>query len=327
MESMLYPLKFKPIFKEKIWGGQKINQVLGLDTGTLPNCGECWLLSDIEGDVSEVTNGFLSENGLDEMVEIYMGDLVGDKVFEKSQLGFPLLIKFIDAAANLSVQVHPDDKWAKENYDSNGKTEMWHVIDAEPGAGLYVGFKKGVTRDQYLKSVADGTVDQLLQFYPVQKGDTFFIPAGTVHAIGAGVLLAEIQESSDITFRIFDWNRVDEHGKPRELHTEEALQVLDFKQSNPFKVDYQPKFNASVPVVRSEFFNLNMINLDKPLQKVYMKIDSFVLYICLEGQAHFIRDGIHEEIGKGEVLLLPASLPDINIIPMGKTQLMEVYMD
>lgn len=327
MENTLYPLKFKPVYKEKIWGGQKISTKLGHHIEELPNCGECWLLSDMPGDVTEVSNGFLAENGLDEMIEIYMGDLVGEKVFDKCQLGFPLLIKFIDAADNLSVQVHPDDEWAQKNYESAGKTEMWHVIDADEGAGLYVGFKKGVTKKQYLQAVEEGTVDQLLKFYPVKKGDTFFIPAGTVHAIGAGVLLAEIQEASDITFRIFDWNRVDAMGNPRELHTEEAIQVLDFKQEKPFKIEYEEQMNASTTVVRSEFFNLNMITLDKPIQKMYMKIDSFILYICLEGEVHFVSDGIHEEVKKGECILIPASIPDMNIVPTEKSKLMEVYMD
>ena len=227
---MLYPLKFKPFFKEKIWGGEKIKKVLHRPVGNMDHCGESWEISAIEGNVSVVANGFFAEdNDLNELIEVYMGDLLGDKVYDQYGLGFPLLIKYIDATDDLSVQVHPDDQLAQERYGMNGKTEMWYVIEADKGAGLYVGFKEGVTRDQYCDAVDAGTVDQLLKFHPVKPGDLFFIPAGTVHAIGRGVLLAEIQQPSDVTYRIFDWNRVDEQGNSRELHVDEAFDAIHFE--------------------------------------------------------------------------------------------------
>ena len=228
-----------------------------------------------------------------------MGDLLGDKVYEQYGLGFPLLIKYIDATDDLSVQVHPDDKLAQERYGMNGKTEMWYVIEADEGAGLYVGFKDGVTRDQYWDAVEAGTVDQLLRFYPVKKGELYFIPAGTVHAIGRGVLLAEIQQPSDVTYRIFDWNRVDDNGNSRELHVDEAFDAIHFEDDqakdeknttnkekgkdaspdesdiseNPVipagKVTYEEKFNTTSKLLRSSFFNLNEIYFETPLKKTY----------------------------------------------------------
>ena len=231
---MLYPLKFKPFFKEKIWGGNKIKSLLHRPVTNMTHCGESWEISAIEDNVSVVANGFFADNNdLNELIEVYMGELLGDKVYDKYGLGFPLLVKFIDATDDLSVQVHPDDKLAKERYGMNGKTEMWYVIQADEGAGLYVGFKEGVTRDQYWDAVDAGTVDQLLRFYPVKKGELYFIPAGTVHAIGKGVLLAEIQQPSDVTYRIFDWNRVDENGNSRELHVKKPSTPSISRKTNP----------------------------------------------------------------------------------------------
>ena len=204
MHSSLYPFRFQPIVKEKIWGGTRITRLLGRDTSSMSRCGESWEVSGLVDDESVVTNGFLAENNLNELLEIYLTDLVGEENYEKYGLGFPLLIKYIDAQDNLSVQVHPDDELAQKEYGQNGKTEMWHVLDAEPGSGLYIGFKEKLTLEQIENAVNSGALAELLRFYPVSPGDTFMIPAGTVHAIGKGVLLAEIQQPSDITFRLFD---------------------------------------------------------------------------------------------------------------------------
>lgn len=365
---MLYPLKFKPFFKEKIWGGERIKSVLHRPVGNMSHCGESWEISAIEDNVSVVANGFFAdENDLNELIEIYMGDLLGDQVYDQYGLGFPLLIKYIDATDDLSVQVHPDDKLAQERYGMNGKTEMWYVIQADEGAGLYVGFKDGVTRDQYWDAVEEGTVDQLLRFYPVKKGDLFFIPAGTVHAIGRGVLLAEIQQPSDVTYRIFDWNRVDANGNSRELHVDEAFDAIHFeddktsqndspspnvepehaassgknsqteKTEDPNekeevcsipagKVDYEEKFNATSKLLRSSFFNLNEIYFEKPLKKTYSEIDSFIIYMCIEGHVHAFTDDEQFELRTGEVMLVPASTPELNLIPEGKSRLLEVYL-
>ena len=354
---MLYPLKFKPFFKEKIWGGSKIKTVLHRPVTDMEHCGESWEISAIEDNVSVVANGFFAEdNDLNELIEVYMGDLLGDKVYEKYGLGFPLLIKYIDATDDLSVQVHPDDKLAQERYGMNGKTEMWYVIAAEEGAGLYVGFKDGVTRDQYWDAVESGTIDQLLRFYPVKKGDVFFIPAGTVHAIGRGVLLAEIQQPSDVTYRIFDWNRVDDQGNSRELHVDEAFDAIHFEDDSAKdeknttngekgndassklsensdkteipagKISYDENFNTTTKILRSDFFNLNEIYFEKPLKKTYSEIDSFITYVCIEGHVHAFTDDEQFELRTGEVMLVPACTPELNLIPEGKSRLLEVYL-
>lgn len=324
--TSLYPLKFKPIVKEKIWGGNKFLTVFKklLDPGI--KYGESWEISDIEDDVSIVENGFLSENELTELIELYMGELVGDSVYNTYGLAFPLLFKFIDASDDLSVQVHPNDELAFTKYEQQGKTEIWYVVDADPGAGLYIGFKEKIDSKIFMKSVDNGTVDQLLQFYPVQKGEFYFIPAGTVHAIGKGVLLAEIQQSSDITYRIFDWNRVDDKGNPRELHIEDALEAINFEVDDLFKVEYDEFFNETSPVFRSDFFNINLLSFEQPIQKSFINIDSFVVYMCTEGEVHFFTEDHHERIFAGESILIPASLSDLDIVPNGKSKVVEVYL-
>lgn len=322
--STLYPFLFDPILKEKIWGGNRLETVLRHEA--MDHCGESWEVSGLVGDESVVANGFLAENNLNELLEIYLTDLVGEKNYEKYGLGFPLLIKFIDANDNLSVQVHPDDELAKRKYGQSGKTEMWHVIAAEPGAGLYVGFNQKVTKEQYVKVVEEGTLAELLKFYPVQPGDTFMIPAGTVHAIGKGVLLAEIQQPSDVTFRIFDWNRVDDEGNPRELHTAEALEAIDFDLNlGTFKVDYKPELNKTIPLVHSEYFNTNLIEFDQVLTKSFAQIDSFVIYMCLEGFMHLEYGDEHIVFKTGDVVLIPAEMEEVTFVPGENARMLEVY--
>ena len=322
----MYPLKFRPQYFEKIWGGQKIQKLLNKNVGPIANCGESWEISGVPGKVSEAVNGFLASNGLDELVEIYMGDLVGEKVFDQFGNDFPLLIKFIDAQDDLSVQVHPDDALAQRRYGMNGKTELWFVLQADDGAGLYVGFKKGVTKADYLAAVEAGNVNELLNFYPVQPGDAFYIPAGTVHAIGKGVLLTEIQQSSDCTYRIFDWNRVDAQGNARELHTADAEDAIHFGEEAEYHAYYVPTVNKTISVKESKYFNINLLHFTQPLEKVYAKIDSFVIYICLEGKASFIFEEEEYEISKGEVVLLPAIATDMVLLPYGEAKLLEVYL-
>ena len=322
----LYPLKFKSILKDKIWGGKKMSTILGKNIGTSEHCGESWEISGIVGDESEVENGFLAENNLNELIEVYMTDLVGEKNYEKYGLGFPLLFKFIDAQDDLSVQVHPDDELAKSKYDMNGKTEMWHVIQAEPGSGLIVGFNKKISKAEYEKAFAEKNLESIVRFYPVKAGDTFFIPAGTLHAIGKGILLAEIQQSSDITFRIYDWNRVDKDGNSRELHIEEALEALHFdEEPENYKVDYTPKLNTTVKMVRSPFFNTNYLEFDKPLQKTYAEIDSFVAYMCTEGSIELVGRNFKEQLKAGESVLVPAAVEELQLIPSQRSKVLEVY--
>lgn len=324
---MLTPLKFHPRFFEKIWGGQKIKNLLHKDFGNLKNCGESWEVSGLAGKSSTVAEGFpLAGNDLDELTEVYMGDLVGDKVYDKYGNDFPLLVKFIDAQEDLSVQVHPDDALAQRRYGTNGKTEMWYVLQADPGSGLYVGFRDGVEKADYLQAVADGTVDRLLQFYPVKAGDVFHIPGGTVHAIGKGVLLSEIQQSSDCTYRIFDWNRVDAAGQSRELHTAEAEDALHFGGPADYHRTYAPTLNQTVPVVRCPQFATNLLHFTQPLEKVYAGIDSMVVYVCVEGSACFMEEGKEYPLHTGEVLLMPALATEAKLLPLPECKLLETYL-
>ncbi len=326
METSLYPLKFEPILKDKIWGGTRLRTMLYKEISDANCCGESWEVSGLVGDESMIINGFLAENNLNELLEIYMTELVGEKNYEKYGLGFPLLIKFIDAQDNLSVQVHPNDELAQRKYGQSGKTEMWHVIASEPGSGLYVGFNKTVSKAQFEEAIANGTVEEVLQFYPVQPGDTFMIPAGTVHAIGKGVLLAEIQQPSDITFRVFDWNRVDDEGNSRELHVQEALEAIDFDhQTDNFKVEYQPQLNKTVRLVRSQYFNTSLLEFDQPLNKSFVEIDSFVIYMCLDGQILLAYGDERERLETGEVVLIPAEMEEVQLLPARKSKVLEVY--
>lgn len=229
-ENLLYPLKFMPILKERIWGGDNIHKEFGFNLGDISKCGEAWMLSGFGNDDSVVANGFLQGNTLSEIVEVYMGELVGEKVYQKFGCLFPLLFKWIDANDDLSVQVHPNDALALEREDSLGKTEMWYMRKAKEGARLICGFKDGVDRQIYREYLEKNKIESVLKSESVKTGDVFYIPAGTVHALRAGLLVAEIQEASDITYRLFDWNRLDANGKSRELHIEKAEDALYFEE-------------------------------------------------------------------------------------------------
>ncbi|OFX32065.1 MAG: mannose-6-phosphate isomerase [Bacteroidetes bacterium GWA2_32_17] len=323
---MLYPLKFKPIYKDKIWGGNKLKTILNKDFGALPNCGESWELSGVEGDVSVVANGFLEGNTLSEIIEIYMSDLLGEKVYEKFGIEFPLLIKFIDANDVLSIQVHPDDKLAVERHHAFGKTEMWYIIQADEGAELISGFNKTINKEIYLKHLEDKTLKNILNVEKVKSGNVFFIPAGRVHAIGSGILLAEIQQTSDVTYRIYDWDRLDAQGNSRELHTELALGAINFEHCKNPRENYKANKNVSSNVVECEYFTTNIIELDKPLQKDYNNIDSFVIYMCLEGNVSICYNEKIETLKIGETILIPAELKELTLQPIKNAKVLEVYI-
>ncbi|NJK96042.1 MAG: mannose-6-phosphate isomerase [Bacteroidales bacterium] len=322
----LYPIKFKPILKDRIWGGNKLKALLKKN-GKCENCGESWELSAVDGDVSVVSNGFLKGNTLQEVIEVYMGDLLGDTVYEKYGLEFPLLVKFIDAADDLSIQVHPDDKLAAERHDSFGKTEMWVVMQAERGANLIAGFSKKVTKEEYLQNLEKKTLKDILNAEEVQEGDVFFIPAGRVHAIGAGILLAEIQQTSDVTYRIYDWDRTDASGKSRELHTEQALDAIDYSVYPEYKTKYTNSLNQTVNVADCPYFTTNVMWFDTLVIKDYNFIDSFVIYICMKGSVVInAGNGKTEKLKTGETILIPASLKELEIIPVEESKILEVYI-
>jgi len=327
---MLYPVKFVPRLKERLWGGKellakaKAGKVSNIDPQK--SYGESWELSAVAGDVSVVANGFLKRNNLEEIIEVYMGNLVGDTVYDRYGLTFPLLIKSLDCHDVLSVQVHPDDGLAAERHNSYGKTEMWYVVDCEPGAALYVGFRDTtITREQYIAAVNEDRLPEILNRVEVKAGDVFFIPAGTVHALGKGIEVLEIQQTSDITYRIYDWNRTDAEGRSRELHTALAVDAIDFsRDGEACHIEYAPKTNESVGVVDCPYFTTNLISLDGTCEKEYMSLDSFVLYICARGEASVRMGDATEHIGPLDLVMIPAEADSVEL--SGKADLLEVYI-
>ena len=323
---MLYPIQFKPIFSERIWGGRTLIEKRGTARQKADKnlvVGESWEVSGVEGDVSVIVNGFLKGNDLQEAVEVYMGELVGDKVFQRFGEEFPLLIKYIDAQDKLSVQVHPDDALAARRHNSYGKTEMWYILDCEPGAELLIGLKEGTTKEQYIRAVEEGTVGGLLNAVTVKPGDTYFIPAGTVHAIGAGVLIVEIQQTSDATYRVFDWNRTDKEGNPRELHTELALDAIDFAAPVRNVTQHPPK-GAAALLVECPYFTTNLVDVDGRMQRELNGRDSFTIYICTGGEMTLTAPGGAIKLGKDDIVLIPADQD--NVVLEGCGQLLETYM-
>jgi len=325
MNAVLYPLKFRPIFKSRIWGGERL-RTLGKQIPDNERIGESWELSGVPDNESIVSNGFLADNSLSEIIEVYMDELVGKKIYDQFGTQFPLLIKFIDANDDLSIQVHPNDALAMERHHSFGKTEMWYVLDGSPEASLISGFIPNVDKELYLHHLQNGTLDVIMQRFPVRKGDVFFIPAGRVHAIGKGCLIAEIQQTSDITYRLFDYNRKDDQGKMRELHTEQALNAIDFHYVSDAK--YHPAVIADMPVelVSCPYFTTNLIKLQKTIERDYFRLDSFVIFLCLEGSFSIESNGEETWVEKGETVLLPALLSEIRLKPQPNAELLEIYV-
>jgi mannose-6-phosphate isomerase len=322
----LYPLKFKTIYKDKIWGGQKIKTYLHKDFGSLPNCGETWEISGVKSDVSVAANGDLEGESLAELLEKYQGDLVGKKVYDHFGNIFPLLIKFIDANEDLSIQVHPDDELAKNRHNSFGKTEMWYVIDADPGSTLIAGFNKELTELQYLDKFNSGHLTDILNKEEVKAGDVFFLPAGRVHTIGKGLLIAEIQQTSDITYRIYDFERVDNKGNKRELHTEEALAAIDYKHYPEYKTKYKPERDKSVKLVSCPYFTANLLDFTKSTSKDYTGLDSFVIYVCVEGEFSVKYNDAEYPVKMGECILLPKSVDNVQLETKAGFKILESYI-
>jgi len=324
----LYPLKFEPIFKERIWGGKKLETKFGKDLGGKDNIGESWELSAVEDNVSVVSNGSLAGNDLQELIEIFMGDLVGEKVFEKFGPEFPLLIKLIDANDDLSIQVHPDDKVAMERHCAFGKTEMWIALDDSEKPRLITGFNQDTDKENFFKMLNENTVTQLFNYENVEKGDVFFVPAGRVHTICSGNLVAEIQQTSDITYRIYDYDRKDIEGNGRELHHDLALDVIDYSKVKNQKIRFNSTENIPVELVSCNYFTTNRLILTKPIGRDYYSFDSFVIYICIEGSCEVGKaGGVKEIIRKGDTVLIPSSLHSIELKPASSSvELVEVYI-
>lgn len=338
--QILYPILFKDNFFELVWGGNKLKPLKGLPSDN-ERIGESWEVSAVQNKESIVANGTLAGKNLTELVNEYGELILGKKVQGMYGLKFPLLVKFIDAANDLSIQVHPNDELAKERHNSFGKTEMWFVMEAEKGAHLYSGFKSPISKYEYEKRIEDGSICEVLQEHPVKKGDVFFIPAGRVHAICGGIMIAEIQQSSDITYRIFDYNRPGLDGKPRQLHTELAKDAIDYKVYDSYKTEYEERINKPVAVTESPYFTVKIHNINRSFHRKLFKYDSFIIYMCLQGDCKIeLRSTIGFEgkmpdirsisLTKGNSCLIPAACADINLVPnnsAGMTKILEVYID
>jgi len=321
MVDTLHPLRFEPIFKRLIWGGRRLATVLDKAIGEGSDYAESWEISDHRADVSRVADGPLAGATLRDLVGSNGEGLLGRAHGGRDQ--FPLLVKFIDAQRDLSVQVHPGDALGRALADDNGKTETWVIVHAEPGSRIYAGLRRGVTRPDMAAAIAAGTVEDLLHSFPARAGDCILIPAGTVHAIGAGVVLAEIQQTSDATFRLHDWGRVGPDGEPRQLHLAEALEAIDF-DSGP--VAPIPTPAGPIPggtrerLSRSEYFALERLTLDGPA--TVGDPDRFTIVVGLGGQAEVRSGPMSISLGLGETLLLPASIGPCQVVPRGRATLL-----
>jgi mannose-6-phosphate isomerase len=325
--NRLYPLKFKPIIKDKIWGGTRLRTILNKSCKT-DKAGESWEISGFPGSVSKVKNGFLAGNSLEELIEVYMGDLVGDGVFEKFGMLFPLLIKFIDANDALSVQVHPDDELAMKQFGSFGKTEMWYIIQAEKDADIIVGFNQQVDPKKYQQHLNEKSLLSILNKEKAEAGNVFFLPSGRIHAIGAGILLAEIQQTSDATLRIYDFDRLDDKGKPRELHTEKALEAIDFAVYPAYKTNYLPTLNKPVKLAACNYFTVNYMSFSKEIIRDYINLDSFVIYMCIGGCFSIsYYNAATETLKTGETVLLPAEIKNVKLIPDTTAIILEIFIE
>lgn len=325
--SELYPLKFDPILKQKIWGGKALVNRYYKKADPEIKYGESWEISAISENLSVVVNGFLAGNNIEELLEVYMGDITGDAVYEKFGIEFPLLIKLIEARDDLSIQVHPGNEMARERHNAYGKTEMWYILEAEKGAKIFTGFREPVSREAYLGALEARNLAEMLNVENPETGDFFFTPAGRIHAIGSGILLAEIQQTSDITYRIFDWNRKDPEGKTRELHTELAIDAIDFSASGNNRNSVQPMLNRTENLVNCEFFTTNVINFNENISKDYNLIDSFVIYICTEGEFLIRWEGNSEPVIKGETVLLPAMIKEVILEPSPEARILEIFIN
>lgn len=318
----LYPLVFEPILQDRIWGGKKLKTYLGKTNLPTETTGESWELSAVEGNVSIVKNGSYSGTLLTGLLEKYPQEILGTKVHEKFGSQFPLLFKFLDAREDLSIQVHPNDELARQRHNSFGKTEMWYVMQADPGSRIIVGFKEKSGPEQYLEHLENKNLIDLLNEVEVKAGDVFFLETGTIHAIGAGIVIAEIQQTSDITYRVYDWDRVDANGKSRELHIEQALDAMNYNVTETQK-QYSKEINKSNNVVDCPYFTTNYLPLDGA-SAIVKDGNSFTVYICTEGEYVLKNKENSYSFKKGDTVLVPAAMSEFEL--SGKATLLEIYI-
>lgn len=316
---MFYPFSFKPISIYRLWGGNQLKNLYNKPFDG-NNIGESWELSTVQNNISVIENGEFSGLNINELIQKHPEDILGKNVFQKFGYNFPLLFKLIDAADDLSIQVHPNDEVAKAKHNSFGKTEMWYVLHAEPNAEIVVGFKPNITKDIYLENVKNNTFTAILKTINVKSGDVFFLETGTIHAIGKGIVIAEIQQTSDLTYRIFDYNRLEKDGKPRELHTELALDVLNFDDKD-VQIKYNLNKNNAIDLVKCPYFYTKIIDLEGTL-KIEKSNDSFQVYMILDNPLTIVIDKKDYVFQKGQTILLPGCITNYEI--SGQTKLLEV---
>lgn len=319
-----YPIKFTPILKEKIWGGEKLSEILNKKSDS-KNIGESWEISGVQDNISIASNGLYKGKSLNKLIKDHKSEFLGKENIATFGENFPLLIKFLDAKTNLSVQVHPDDEMASANHNSFGKTEMWYIMDSDKDAEIVLGLKNDKTDKAMLSNINASNVDSIFNTEKVKQGDSYFIPAGKIHAIGAGVLAAEIQQTSDITYRVYDWDRKDDKGQERELHTDLAQKATKVFKSKG-KSNYQIEENKTSNLVNCNFFTTNIFEIKDPQKRDYKNLDSFVIYMCVEGKAKITVNNHTEFISMGETILIPANSKDVTFNSQG-AKMLEVYID
>ena len=319
----LEPLMFLPILKSRIWGGDKLEKLLNKNTKE-DHIGESWEISDVEGDVSIVTDGPFRVMRLSDLVEQYKDEFLGGHNFERFGSKFPLLIKFIDAKTDLSIQLHPNDELAFSRHNSFGKNEMWYIMQADEQAKIIVDFNQPMNAAVYQQHLEDGTLPSVMNYEQVSPGDAFMIDVGRVHAIGGGVMLAEIKQTSDVTYRLYDWNRLDDSGRPRELHTDLALEAINFELPKNFRRGYNKSFNASTPIVECPYFSCNYLEINEKIE-IINKFDSFLIYICIEGDLTVNFNNNKWNLVQGQTLLIPAAVAGFEF-ETSYAKLLEVYV-
>jgi mannose-6-phosphate isomerase len=328
-EKSLYPLLFRPNLHTVVWGGHRLSPWKGLGNSDSP-IGESWEVSGVPSSTSVIANGRLEGCNLNTAINVYGAEILGNNVFNTYGGRLPLLVKFIDADKDLSIQVHPNNEMAQRVHGKMGKSEMWYVIDAKPGAFLYAGFRENITPYEYKKRVADGSIAEVLARHEVHPGDVFYLPAGRVHAICSGILLAEVQQSSDVTYRIFDYNRPGMDGKPRELHTELASQALNFHVEDEYRTHYETEANRANPVLSTPYFSVRVVDFEEPFHRDLIKYDSFIITMCIKGSCRIKVRATGDEIMlcEGNSCLIPASIADYDLIPEeGYTKVLDAFID
>ncbi len=325
----LYPLLFEPNLHSVVWGGNQLRPYKGMETSDEP-IGESWEVSAVPSSTSIISNGEWKGKDLISVINEHPEAILGKAVNEKYQGKLPLLVKFIDAKRDLSIQVHPNDEMAVCEHGKMGKSEMWYVIKAESGAHLYAGFKQEITPYEYQKRVEDCTITEVLADHQVKAGDVFYLPAGRVHAICGGILLAEVQQSSDVTYRIYDYNRLGMDGKPRELHTELAAKALDYHVEANYRTEYEDNTDKAVQIIESPYFDVRIMKTSKPMHRNLMKYDSFIITMCIEGDCaiHVRSTGDEVSLKEGHSVLIPAVIADYDIIPTkGHSRILDAFID